>query len=352
MTGFRKVYINGRFLGQKPTGVQKYALGLTMSLLKKNQEIIILAPKTVSNKTGLKIKKIGFGNGFFWEQFWLPLFLTIKRNYILINFCNSAPLLIKKQIVTIHDLAFLKDHDWFSNSFRRWYKFMIPKICKCSLKVLTVSEFIKKEIITEYQFAAEKVVIIPNGIPEMKFSKESEVGFKYILLTGIYNKRKNASFVISQIDELKKRKLHIVGVGADVGIYGASDFSKDDNLHLYEYVDDLKYYSLLKHAEAIVFPSDYEGFGIPVLEALVLGTPAIISDLEVFKESFGNYPIYFSFGDKNSFIEAIDKLIISTPHTNDLSHLKNKYNFDESSEILSEILQSAELLGKNKSKGS
>jgi glycosyltransferase involved in cell wall biosynthesis len=329
-----KLYINGKFLCQKATGVQKFALGISLAIQKKHPEIIVIAPKGNYNCHGLKVEKSGWGRSFFWEQIYLPLFLLFHPGYLLVNLCNTAPLLIKTQIVTIHDLAFLKNKEWFTKTFLIWYKFLIPRLCKRSHSIITVSEFIKNEIIDEYKILQKKIIIVPNGIPQMEFNEQRPFPFKYLLLTGIYNPRKNAQFVISQLSEIKKKNFHIVGVGANTGIYGNTEFLPDENLHLLNYVDDNQYFTLMKHADALVFPSVYEGFGIPILEALIIETQVIAPDIIVYRESFGDLPIYYKKNDANSFLDSLNIINIKKPSTNELSHLKNKYNFDKSAEIL------------------
>lgn len=127
MTNSTRFYINGKFLCQKGTGVQKFALGVSLVLQKTHPEIVVICPNGKYNAHGLTVKRSGLGSKFFWEQIWLPLFILFHPHSILINFCNTAPLLIKRQIVTIHDLAFLKDKTWFNSLFRLWYKFLIPE---------------------------------------------------------------------------------------------------------------------------------------------------------------------------------------------------------------------------------
>lgn len=339
MAGSSQLYINGKFLSQKATGVQKFAIGVTLALQKKNPDIIVIAPRGKYNFHGINIKKSGWGINFLWEQIWLPLFFLFQSDFLLINFCNTAPLLVKRQIVTIHDLAFRKNKAWFSNSFRRWYNFLIPRLCKRSIKIITVSEFIKKEICLNFAMPPGKVCVVPNGIPEMKYDEQKSYNFKYLLLTGIYNPRKNATFILSQLAEIKKRNFHIVGVGLDSDIYGGNDLGTDNNFHLLNYVDDLKYYTLLKHAEALLYPSEYEGFGIPILEALSIGTPVIIPDIEVYRESFDNLPMYYQAGNANSFLQVLDNINVDKPTINELSVLKNKYTFDNSADIISAILK-------------
>lgn len=336
--GSKKIFINGRFLGQRATGVQKYALGITLAMQKKYPDIIILCPRGRFDDYGLKIKKCGWGRNFFWEQVWLPHFFLFKKNILLLNFCNTAPLLIKRQIITIHDLSFLKNKNWFSASFRRWYKFLIPKLCRRSAEIITVSEFTKKEICCEFSINAEKINVVSNGVPEIIFDEQKPFPFRYIFLTGIFNPRKNAAFVISQTDEIKKRNLHIVGVGEKNKVFENIEFPKNENLHLFEYADDKKYYTLLRHADALIFPSEYEGFGIPLLEALSIGTPVIAPEIPVYKESFGTLPIYYESENKEDFLRALDKINSFKPNANELQHLKNKFTFEKSAEVLSAII--------------
>lgn len=335
----QKIYINGRFLCRKATGVQKYALGLCAALQKDYPDIIIIAPHGHYDCHGLNVTKTGRGSGFFWEQFWLPLYLWLHACPLLLNLCNTAPLLYKKQIVTIHDLAFLKDKSWFSPAFRRWYKFLIPRLCRKALSIITVSDFIRQEIANEYSISENKINLVPNSIPDMFFDEERPYPFRYLFLTGIYNPRKKASFIISLLPELKKMNYHIVGVGVDAGIYGSVAFAKDEHLHLLEYIDDKQYYTLMKHAAALVFPSEYEGFGIPVLEALVLGTPVILPEIPVYRESFGEMPVYYIAGDAVSFLQEMDKINIYKPTAKQVSVLKNKYNFTKSADVIFEMIK-------------
>jgi glycosyltransferase involved in cell wall biosynthesis len=334
-----RIFINGKFLSQKATGVQKYALGISMALQKINPDIIVLAPTGNYDTSKLVIKQFKFGRGLMFEQVWLPLFVLFHKNSLLINLCNTAPLLLKKQIVTIHDLAFLKNEAWFSSSFRRWYSFLIPKLCKRSLAILTVSEFIKNEIIAEYSVSPEKITVAPNGIPEIVFDEEKPFSFRYLMLTGIFNRRKNSSFVLSLLPAIKKMNLHIVGIGSDADIFGENKLPEDDYLHILNYIDDRKYYTLLKHATILIFPSDYEGFGIPVLEALEMETPVMVPDMPVYRESFGGLPIYYSANNAEDFLKKLNNINKGESPKKDEAFLKNKFNFDKSAMKVSEIIK-------------
>ena len=145
-----KIFINGRFLTHPQTGVQKYALGLSQAMQKEQPEVVVLVPAGVKDSRGLKTRKLGGGKGNFWEQFILPWFMVFQKDAVLINLCNTAPLLLKNEVVTIHDLAFLKDENWFSPGFLRWYRFLLPRICRKARHVVCVTETIKKEVAETY----------------------------------------------------------------------------------------------------------------------------------------------------------------------------------------------------------
>ncbi len=334
-----KVYINGRFLSQKATGVQKYALGLCRALHTLNIHYQIITPSDGKHAHDLNIARTAFRGGFFWEQFVLPLYMWFHKGGLLINLCNTAPLLYKNQFVTIHDLAFLKDKNWFNPLFKRWYSFLIPRLCKRARAVITVSECIKNEIITTYNIPPVQINLIFNSIPEMDYAPQRPFKFKYIFLTGVYNPRKNCSFVIKLLGDLKKMNYHIVAVGDDAGIYKKLHFQDDPYLHIFRYTDDRFYYTLMKHAEALIYPSEYEGFGIPVLEAIALGVPVLLPDRAMYKDIFEDFPFYYKQDDTDSFLSKLNKINIYKAVVKDINILKNKYNFTASANLLIDLIE-------------
>jgi glycosyltransferase involved in cell wall biosynthesis len=330
-----KLIVNGRFLSQQPTGVQNYAKGIVKELLKSGN-IEIVAPSGQLPQSGFPVKKIGFFSGFIWEQIFLPLYMLGKKDAVLLNLCNSAPLFIRNQVVTIHDLAFEEKQNWFSPLFQAWYRFMIPRICKRAKLIVTVSEFSKRKIVEKYGIKESKIIIAPPGIPEFKFSQNKQDIGDYVLLTGIADPRKNADFIIEYIDQLKQKGLKLVALGDDQGPFQSGSIQQNESILYLKHVSFPEYCPLVKNAKVLIYPSYYEGFGIPILESLCMGTPVIASDIEVFKENFGNMPIYFNIGDINSYCKAIDSLAGKKISPGDIEFLKNKFNFNLS---VSQIVQ-------------
>lgn len=257
---------------------------------------------------------------------------------ILVNLANSGPVRFRRQIVTVHDLAFLKDRTWFRSPFRWWYRYLIPRLCRRALAVVTVSEFIQKEVCATYHLQEKKVQVVPNGLPAMDFLPERPVDDPYLLMVGIQNPRKNARFVLNQQDEIHKMGLHILGLRGAGRIYGSTNFKENRHFHIFSGVDDRSYYTFLKHAEALAFPSPYEGFGIPILEALVLGTPVLVPDLPSYRTSFGEGPLYYKEGDAGDFIARLNEARVQKTSTKGESNLKIKYNFEHSSGILADVI--------------
>jgi len=336
-----KIYINGKFLTQQKTGVQAYAFGMMEAMKRRNIPFEVLTPKSIVLSDGISAKKIGFfSNSSWWEQWSLPLYVNRQSNSVLINFCNSAPLLANHQIVTIHDLAFeQKGVKWFSFSFKLWYRFLIKRIAKSAKFIFTVSEFSKQEIIDHYEIDCKGVKVVPNGLnTHINFVKR-QIDGDYLLLVGGDNPRKNAASVTSQIETIKKLGYKLVILNTENAVFSSFEKTIHASIIYFDYTTQEQYYSFIKYAKALVYPSLYEGFGIPVLESLCLKTPVICSDLLVFRESFGNLPIYINPIDLSEFTKGLEKLRDVTISDLDVEKLKQKYSFDESVSLILKTLQ-------------
>ena len=335
-----KIYINGKFLTQQSSGVQAYARGIIDALIKQNIPFEILVPKSLSLSDRLPIKQIGFfSNPILWEQLSLPFYINKQKDAFLINFCNSAPLFANHQIVTIHDLAFeQKGVNWFSNKFKKWYRFLIPRIAKSAKVIFTVSEFSKQEIISHYKIGHDKIKVVPNGLNNSIRVDSLQVSGNYILLVGGNNPRKNVGSIISQINGIQELGYKLVILNSENAVFDSVEKVIHPSIIYYDYVTQEQYYSLMKYAKALIYPSLYEGFGIPVLESLFLKTPVICSDLPVFKESFEDLPIYFNTTDSAGFKNALHKIDDVIISDTDVENLKQKYSFDESLSLILKTL--------------
>ncbi len=303
----KALYINGRFLTQQPTGVQRFAIDLVLEL---SQEIdcVILVPNLPLKDESLNhldIKIVKGGNGYFWEQLTLPLY-TNKKGLTLLNLCNMAPVFAKNSWVTIHDLAFIKNKAWFSFTFRFIYNLLIPIVVNRSKKVLTVSNTVRKEIIDEYQVYPNKVEVVYNKVSQEFLDAEpTEITIpyqEYFLVVGSVNPRKNYEWLCEFFDSNPDFKLVIVG-GSNKNFKTINKEFK--NVHWVGFCDVSELKWLYTNAKGFVNFSLYEGFGIPTIEAMSVNRPIICSNIPVNKEVGGDEVVYVNLDDSVGFEKAL-----------------------------------------------
>jgi glycosyltransferase involved in cell wall biosynthesis len=336
-----KIYINGRFLTQHPTGVQFFAQEICKEI-ENDIDFEILVPKNqilVNKSFNNKVKKIGTFKGYLWEQISLPSFIKKEPNSILINLCNLAPLSISNQIITIHDLAFIKNKDWFSLPFQKVYNYIIPRIVKKSQAIITVSETIKNELLNHFKIEENKVSIIYNklntslinSIPE-KPSVQFEAQ-EFYLMVGSNNPRKNFAFVEQVFtNQLTDKKLVIVGV--DHSSFNSNDSVNSKNIVRLRNVTENELAWLYKNTLALINPSFYEGFGIPNIEAMYFKAPILCSNIPVFKEICDNYANYFKLGDTSDFILRLGSLKPYSEANNKLNYFQSQNRIDQLKKLL------------------
>ena len=157
------IYVNGRFLLQNLTGVNRFAYELCRAWAQMGIPFTLCCPpgpiKGCYDVSHFNIVVYGWGKSHVWEQLSLPLwFSRIKGEKVLVCFTGLGPLLVRKKIMTIHDLAFMANPDWYSRPYRTWYRMMTPLCASTSMKILTVSEFSKSEIMRRLSMDDEKKI--------------------------------------------------------------------------------------------------------------------------------------------------------------------------------------------------
>lgn len=310
--------INARFLTQNITGVQRFAIEISKQLKKLHEnDIEFVSPKNIIHKDLAKIlevKIIGNRSGHIWEQIDLPKYLTQNNNPLLLNLANTAPFFYKNKIVTIHDVAYLrfpKNFDW---KFRLFYKLLIPNIMKSSKHIFTVSEFSKKEIIELYRTKKEDMSVIYNAVNGIFKTIKKEYNDNYILAVSSLTYQKNFHSLIKAFNLLQDKSIKLYLVGsinknfADLELI--KDIENNKNIVFKGRVDDYELIKLYSNAQCFVYPSLYEGFGIPPLEAQSCGTPVICSNVASLPEVGGeNSVLYINPYDVNDIKEKIEILI-------------------------------------------
>lgn len=295
-----KIVINGRFLTQRITGVQRYAREICAELDKliQPEEIIMAIPpetQDIPEYKNIKVVRFGAFHNRLWEQISFPLYV-IKNNAVALNLCNVAPLLAPG-IVCIHDMKIKATPQFFSKKFLLWYRILFWNATKRAKKIITVSNFSKSEIIKYYGVDGNKIVVVPNGwqhfarinYDEKTLAKYNLQKDNYYFAMSSLEPNKNFKWIAEQAVKNPSELFVVAGsINAKVFADGLG-FACPDNMKLIGYVSDEEAKTLMRDCKAFLFPSIYEGFGIPPLEAMSAGAKRIIvSDIPVMHEIFGD----------------------------------------------------------------
>jgi glycosyltransferase involved in cell wall biosynthesis len=229
-------------------------------------------------------------------------------------------------VLTIHDIRGFSEENGLIA--RALYKDVFERSLEKADQVITVSESVRTEILNRYPNTS--ISVIYNGIdidayadisePEM-LDVRQHLGLPddYLLAVGHFEKRKNYVRLIEAVAKLHERgsKLQLVIIGNDSGELPSvreriQDLRLSKHVTILSGLTDLEVRCVYKQCALFVFPSAYEGFGIPILEAMAAKRPMVISDIPVFKEITQGKGAYFSHDDADSIATAIDEVLTAT----------------------------------------
>jgi len=304
--------VNSRFLTQNITGVQRFAIEISKQLRKLlGDKVQFVAPQNILHvelAKELDVKIIGKNTGHLWEQIDLPKYLKSIGSPLLLNLANTAPLFYKNKIVTVYDLAFYHHPEWFSRTFSFSYNFLIPKILKNSKHVFTDSNYVRNDIITSYKIKKNKITTIYGSKSDIFRKNIEEKKEEFVLAVGSIDPRKNLATLIDIFKELKN--IQLVIVGQENKVFSSLDVTElPKNIVFTGYVNDNELVSLYNRAEFFVYPSFFEGFGIPPLEAQSCGCPVLSSNTTSLPEVGGDSFLYCNPYDKIDIKTKIIDLI-------------------------------------------
>ena len=314
--------INGRFLTQRMTGVQRYAHEIVAALddiltqdsgRTRLAAMRLIVPPTVRKPPALSniaVCRTGFGSGHAWDQFVLPFHAGAG----VLSLGNFGPIVGRNHIVCIHDANTFIQPDSYSRAFGLAYRTLLPLIGARARKVATVSRFSADALVRFRVCRAEKIFIAPNGHEhalrwDPTRAKHPLIGAlsrPYVMVLGSRAKHKNVEIILKQAPGLDAAGIDIVVVGAASRIFAADTQAVGpSNIHHAGYVDDDDLAALYEGALCLAFPSRTEGFGIPPLEAMARGCPVISSDAASLVEVGGDAVIYADPDDGDRWRDAI-----------------------------------------------
>jgi len=318
--------INGRFLGRRATGVDRFAsetLRALDQLIESHDPLVaglraeIVVPEALAGIANpfrhVGLRASGKGGGLRWEQFALP---HAAHGQLLLNLCNSGPLLYRQQVTVLHDAAPARVPDSYSRSFATWYRVMAPRIGHVSQRVITVSEFSRRELSDAYRIPASKIGVVSESGEHMLRVQQDEgavapgLGDRpFALAVGSLNRHKNFQLVADAARLIRNAQFDIVVVGGgDSKVYGTGQQALPEFVKHLGYVSDGELATLYRRAACFVYPSRYEGFGLPPVEALALGCPVIASRLPAVEEACGDAVLYTSPDDPAELARLLEQV--------------------------------------------
>jgi glycosyltransferase involved in cell wall biosynthesis len=325
MARVKTIAINGRFLTQPVTGVQRYGREFIreMDILLREQclprlKVELLVPggtPSLAELDQVTVRSVGRHHGHFWEQAELPTSLA----GVDLLFCpgNLAPLetLLAGRVpvvTTVHDASYRQFPRAYSRAFRLWYNFATPIIFSRSAALLTVSETERITLLSLYPRSSERLFAVPNGGLPRNIKGGGPlpdgVASPYVLYAGSLSQRKNFQGVMAAASHIHADRLlnFVFSGGRDRSFTPAEALDHGSGLLFLGQVNDLeRLAALYRNAACFVFPSFYESSGLPPIEAMAMGCPVVASDIAALRERCGDAALYCDPFDSRAIAAAI-----------------------------------------------
>ena len=206
-------------------------------------------------------------------------------------------------VVTVHDLAVLRHPEWFNRWTRTYSSFAVPRVVRAARRVIAVSEFTKRELVALLAVPESRIVVVPNAIEDVFTPDGPKADGDYVLAVGTLEPRKNLERIAQAVDG----ELRVVGARGWGGVEPPANVSWLPD------VSDEELAALYRGARCLVYVSFYEGFGIPVAEALACGCPIVTSAGSPMAELAGDDAVLVDPTDVSAIRDAIGDAAAPTP---------------------------------------
>lgn len=344
----KKIVINGDFLAfSTNAGVSRYALEIIKELDKIiDFQVELVTPEYAKMTIALnKIKLVKFGKRSLnlWKLFDLKAYVN-SNDAILIDLTQALPFM-KNSITCIHDcipeLVPSAYNGLFNKTIRKSFKlFQRKRAINNSIELITVSEFSKMNIIDYYHINPEKIIVIGNGWQHILRVKSDDSLLKkhklneneFFFTLGSRVKHKNLPWIVAAAKQNLNYKFVVSGENKYAEKNELAELPK--NIIFTGYISDEQIKSLMTKCKAFLFPSFYEGFGIPPMEALALGTRVIISNKTCLPEIYRNSAYYIDPYDYSHI--DLDRILERKVESPD--NVLNMYSWEKSAKLLYDLI--------------
>lgn len=347
-----KIYINGKFFGQRTTGTQRYARELLDQFDRllsqseyRNLAIEVLVPPSVGSIPSyrtLKIRETGRLHGTPWEQIELPFH---AKGHLLFTLSGGAPLMHSRNVVTLHDAAVVAAPGGYSSAYRLWHRAVCRRMAHQAEHIFTNSNFSLAEIVKWYGAPRDRIsVTYLGGDHFSRLDADSSVlsrmgiSGKYVLTVSSHNPNKNFDRVQEAISQLREAGVQLVIAGApDTAVYRDGPLLSE-NAQVLGYVNDAELKALYENASCFVFASLYEGFGLPPLEALTCGCPIVVSRTASLPELFEGVAFFCDPYNPADIAAAVQRAIQSPRNSDHLKSFAKRFTWERCARETLEVL--------------
>lgn len=339
--------INGKFMADRMQGIVRYGRELIKALdcqLDDRIEVEIALPPNVYDApvfSNIQSRVLPGFSGIAWEQITLARYLRKHPEYVCINLCNTAPLFIQPGVTAIHDIMYKTHPEFYTTTRNRisrlWHICQYAYILRHEIVVLTVSEFSRREIESNYPASTGKIAVVPDSWQHVLGYKENAgwresypdlVPDEFYFSMATLAKNKNGRWIIEVARKNPKSIFAIAGKH-----YETDNLDIPSNVKFLGFISDEDACSLIKNCKAFIFPSLYEGFGLPPLEACALGARVIVSSTSSLPEILKNTAFYV---DPFDYDLDLDDLL--SKHVVQPSENLSRFGWDKSAEKLLRII--------------
>ncbi len=345
----KKIAICGDFLGKKITGIQRVAYETVSELdkLVAKGSVVLVIPKNVKERPeyeNIEVVAIHSDNGnrHFWIQWWFALYI-IKNRMTALTFCNEVPIL-KPGIAYLHDIYYKLYPEIYRTAgekLTRMFVLMLYRsITRRAKYVITDSETSKKEIIQEYNISKNRIDVIGGGWQHILriqpdcsvFERTDKIpAGEYYFTLGSITERKNIKWIFQYA------KKHRNEIFVCSGKAPRDKLDIPENVKYLGYVSDEQMMALYSDCKAFIFPSLYEGFGLPPLEAMAAGARVIVSNASCLPEIYGHSVCYID--PYNTDVELSELLALQKNNVQFKEDILNRYSWEKSAERLHKIMK-------------
>jgi glycosyltransferase involved in cell wall biosynthesis len=262
----------------------------------------------------IEFSAVGTRTGHLWEQFDLPKFSSPG---VLLSPANSGPIRHRRQIVVIHDAAIYKVPAGFTWKYRLLHK-VLDRVLARTARIATISEFSRGELTSTLSIPENEIIVAPNGtdhltslVPDADIMERFNLTRgKYFITLGTSSVNKNIGLALKAFDLLGRSDTKLVIVGkAATHIAAEQKLASTDGVIHAGRLSDEQVLGLFTSATALLFPSRYEGFGLPPLEAMASGCPVIASTAQGVLEICGRAALHFPPDDAQKLAELMSRVL-------------------------------------------